>query len=83
MKSPRCIVHRWTERRRKTTFAREFLPKYADVIHFVNADLIAGGLSPFATSVQRTEAACVRCCSPRRIWNGTLFTTSIMNSRNL
>ncbi len=30
----------------KTTFAREFLPKDASVIHFVNADLIAGGLSP-------------------------------------
>jgi predicted ABC-type ATPase len=30
----------------KTTFAREFLPKDAGVIHFVNADLIAGGLSP-------------------------------------
>jgi len=31
----------------KTTFAREFLPHYADCYEFVNADLIAGGLSPF------------------------------------
>lgn len=31
----------------KTTFAREFLPKDAGVFHFVNADLIAAGLSPF------------------------------------
>ena len=30
----------------KTTFAREFLPKDARVVHFVNADLIASGLSP-------------------------------------
>jgi predicted ABC-type ATPase len=30
----------------KTTFAREFLPKDARVIHVVNADLIASGLSP-------------------------------------
>jgi predicted ABC-type ATPase len=30
----------------ETTFAREFLPKDAAIIHFVNADLIAGGLSP-------------------------------------
>ena len=30
----------------KTTFAREYLPKDAGVIHFVNADLIAAGLSP-------------------------------------
>jgi predicted ABC-type ATPase len=31
----------------KTTFAREFLPHYADCYEFINADLIAGGLSPF------------------------------------
>jgi len=32
----------------KTTFAREFLPKYADCRNFINADLIAAGMSPFA-----------------------------------
>ena len=32
----------------KTTFARTFLPKYAACLAFVNADLIAQGLSPFA-----------------------------------
>jgi predicted ABC-type ATPase len=31
----------------KTTFAQEFLPHYADCYEFINADLIAGGLSPF------------------------------------
>ena len=31
----------------KTTFARTFLPKYADCRNFINADLIAQGLSPF------------------------------------
>lgn len=31
----------------KTTFAREFLPKEVDCPVFVNADLIAAGLSPF------------------------------------
>lgn len=31
----------------KTTFAREFLPNEADCPNFVNADLIAAGLSPF------------------------------------
>ena len=31
----------------KTTFAREFLPGYAHCPNFVNADLIAQGLSPF------------------------------------
>ena len=32
----------------KTTFAREFLPRFADCKEFVNADLIAQGLAPFA-----------------------------------
>jgi len=32
----------------KTTFAREFLPQEAGCPDFINADLIAGGLSPFA-----------------------------------
>jgi predicted ABC-type ATPase len=31
----------------KTTFAREFLPKEADCLDFINVDLIAAGLSPF------------------------------------
>lgn len=31
----------------KTTFAREFLPTYANCRVFINADLIAQGLSPF------------------------------------
>ena len=31
----------------KTTFAGEFLSNYAECLEFVNADLIAGGLSPF------------------------------------
>lgn len=39
----------------KTTFAREFLPQEAGMMTFINADLIAQGLSPF-----RPEAAAVR-----------------------
>ena len=46
MKTPRCIVIAGPNGAGKTTFAREFLPKDAGVIHFVNADLIAAGLSP-------------------------------------
>lgn len=34
----------------KTTFAAEFLPLYADCPNFINADLIARGLSPFDPS---------------------------------
>src|SRR3954451_13833804 len=43
---PRCVVIAGPNGAGKTTFAREFLPKDAGIIHFVNADLIAGGLSP-------------------------------------
>ena len=32
----------------KTTFATEFLPNYADCRNFINADLIAQGVSPFS-----------------------------------
>ena len=43
---PRCILIAGPNGAGKTTFARDFLPTEAGVIHFVNADLIAGGLSP-------------------------------------
>jgi predicted ABC-type ATPase len=39
----------------KTTFANKFLPKYANCQNFINADLIAKGMSPFSP-----EAAAVR-----------------------
>lgn len=39
----------------KTTFARSFLPAEAQCPRFINADLIAAGLSPFAP-----EAAAIR-----------------------
>ncbi len=32
----------------KTTFAKKILPEYVKCSHFINADLIAQGLSPFA-----------------------------------
>jgi hypothetical protein len=40
----------------KTTFAREFLPSEADCPVFVNADLIAAGLSPFAPDTAALQA---------------------------
>jgi predicted ABC-type ATPase len=40
----------------KTVFARAFLPEEAACIHFVNADLIAAGLSPFAPEAALTRA---------------------------
>ena len=46
MKSPRCIVIAGPNGAGKTTFAREFLPVDAAVFRFINADLMASGLSP-------------------------------------
>lgn len=40
----------------KTTFAREFLPNEADCPVFVNADLIAAGLAPFAPDTAAVQA---------------------------
>lgn len=45
-RAPRCIIIAGPNGAGKTTFACEFLPKDAGVIRFVNADLIATGLSP-------------------------------------
>ncbi len=45
-KAPLCIVIAGPNGAGKTTFAREFLPREAGIVHFVNADLIAAGLSP-------------------------------------
>lgn len=54
----RCLVSKQTQKRiliiagpngaGKTTFAREFLPNEANCPIFVNADLIAAGIAPFA-----------------------------------
>lgn len=41
----------------KTTFAREFLPNEANCPIFINADLIAAGLAPFAPETAAIKAA--------------------------
>jgi len=40
----------------KTTFARLFLPAEACCLHFINADLIAAGLAPFAPETAAIKA---------------------------
>ena len=40
----------------KTTFAREFLPNEAGCSDFINADLIAAGLSPFSPGMAAMRA---------------------------
>jgi predicted ABC-type ATPase len=56
LKSPRCIIIAGPNGAGKTTFAREFLPKEAGIVHFVNADLLAAGLSPLRPEVAALAA---------------------------
>lgn len=56
-RAPRCIVIAGPNGAGKTTFAREFLPEDAGVVHFVNADLIANGLSPLQPGAAAVAAA--------------------------
>jgi predicted ABC-type ATPase len=56
IKSPVCLVIAGPNGAGKTTFAREFLPREAGIVRFVNADLIAGGLSPLRPSLAAAAA---------------------------
>ena len=40
----------------KTTFARRFIPDVLNITQFINADLIAAGLSPFAPEREAIQA---------------------------
>lgn len=53
---PRCVIIAGPNGAGKTTFAREFLPVEADIVHFVNADLIAAGLSPLKPELAALRA---------------------------
>jgi predicted ABC-type ATPase len=45
--NPNCYIIAGPNGAGKTTFATEFLPRFANCRNFINADLIARGLSPF------------------------------------
>jgi Uncharacterized protein conserved in bacteria len=69
MPTPKIIIIAGPNGAGKTTFARSFLPDEAQCPRFINADLIAAGLSPFAPEVANMRAgrlmleeiaACVR-----------------------
>jgi predicted ABC-type ATPase len=47
MRKPKLYVIAGPNGSGKTTFAEKFLPHYVDCFEFINADLIAKGLSPF------------------------------------
>ena len=55
-RAPQIIIIAGPNGAGKTTFAREFLPNEADCLQFVNADLIAAGLSPFAPEAAALQA---------------------------
>jgi len=54
--APKIVIIAGPNGAGKTTFAREFLPMEAGVLVFVNADLIAAGLSPFAPDAEALRA---------------------------
>lgn len=54
--APRIIIIAGPNGAGKTTFAREFLPHEAACPVFVNADLIAAGIAPFAPEAAALQA---------------------------
>jgi predicted ABC-type ATPase len=54
--SPRCIIIAGPNGSGKTTFAHYYLPGIAGMIHFINADLIAGGISPLRPALAAVTA---------------------------
>ena len=55
-KPPVCIVIAGPNGAGKTTFARRYLPEDVGIVHFVNADLIAIGLSPLDPKLAAVRA---------------------------
>lgn len=51
-----CIIIAGPNGAGKTTFAGEFLPREGQTMNFLNADLIAAGLSPYAPEKAALEA---------------------------
>lgn len=56
MSRPKIVIIAGPNGAGKTTFARAFLPQEAQVSRFINADLIAAGLSPFAPEAEAIKA---------------------------
>lgn len=68
---PKIVVIAGPNGAGKTTFARAFLPEEAQCPRFINADLIAAGLSPFAPEAAAIKAGRlmlqeIAACAARR-----------------
>jgi len=68
--TPRCMIIAGPNGAGKTTFAREFLPKDTDIVHFVNADLIAAGLSALRPEIAAVTAGRVFLAELDRLARG-------------
>ena len=55
--APRCLLIAGPNGAGKTTFAREYLPDDVRILNFINADLIAAGLSPLKPQLAAIAAA--------------------------
>ncbi|SDY20336.1 Predicted ABC-type ATPase [Variovorax sp. YR634] len=56
MSLPKIVIIAGPHGAGKTAFARAFLPQEAQISRFINADLIAAGLSPFAPEAEAIKA---------------------------
>lgn len=56
-KQPTCWIIAGPNGAGKTTFALDYLPQVAGCEHFINADLIAAGLSPLQPERQVLAAS--------------------------
>ena len=56
MKAPNLYIIAGPNGSGKTTFAKEFLPQYVKCPNFINADMIAQGLSPFSPQTVAIKA---------------------------
>lgn len=67
MSAKRIIIIAGPNGAGKTTFAREYLPEEGDCPMFVNADLIAEGLSPFRPDLAAIRSGRVMLSEIKRV----------------
>ena len=71
MKPPLCVIIAGPNGAGKTTFATDFLPRERRIHRFINADLIAAGLSPLAPNLANIAAARILLSEMDRLANAS------------